>query len=292
MRRERCLAASETFVNYGIWCCVQCNKSKREFFFCLLLTLIGKSQFVGKMSGCGHKHPAKAFSSSIRRRRHSDKHVLELNRGQPDLIPHLDMSMPMPPITPPAAFLLPSLNRSTVKAPSSRASSSKGKGESQRFTLDGMASTDLVEVTFVASIVACVENQNNKDTSSCSWSSKIFYSIDVGIHDNYNTKTKGEYILRNAVYCPQALVIIGWDSIRCQVQWFTRIPRQKNKTEYLSLWNLMHLYFSTIRSKCESNGPSLNVLFLLLIAGLVNIVQMNCCVRRAMWSRHSKHAFW
>lgn len=190
MRRERCLAASETFVNYGIWCCVQCNKSKREFFFCLLLTLIGKSQFVGKMSGCGHKHPAKAFSSSIRRRRHSDKHVLELNRGQPDLIPHLDMSMPMPPITPPAAFLLPSLNRSTVKAPSSRASSSKGKGESQRFTLDGMASTDLVEVTFVASIVACVENQNNKDTSSCSWSSKIFYSIDVGIHDNYNTKNK------------------------------------------------------------------------------------------------------
>lgn len=82
------------------------------------------------MSGYSVKHTVKALNLSIRRRRNTDKHTttpLELNRDQPDLIPQLDMSMPMTPITPPAAFLAPTTHhhRSSTKS-SSSSSSSKG----------------------------------------------------------------------------------------------------------------------------------------------------------------------
>lgn len=59
------------------------------------------------MSGIGFMQSVKTLNPSIRRRRRCDKHQhLELNRDQPDLIPQLD-SIPVTPITPPAAFLAP-----------------------------------------------------------------------------------------------------------------------------------------------------------------------------------------
>lgn len=60
----------------------------------------------------------KTVDAGMRRRRRCDKHNLDLNRDQPDLIPSSD-SYPVTPITPPAAFL--SLG---YKRPST-----KGKGE-------------------------------------------------------------------------------------------------------------------------------------------------------------------
>lgn len=60
----------------------------------------------------------KTIDSGQRRRRRCDKHNLELNRDQPDLIPNSD-TYPVTPITPPAAFLSHGYKRP----------STKGKGE-------------------------------------------------------------------------------------------------------------------------------------------------------------------
>lgn len=66
----------------------------------------------------------KTVDQGMRRRRRCDKHNLDLNRDQPDLIPNSD-TYPVTPITPPAAFL--SLG---YKRPST-----KGKGETRRKAL-------------------------------------------------------------------------------------------------------------------------------------------------------------
>lgn len=63
------------------------------------------------MSGIGFMHSTKPLNPGNRRRRRCDKHQhLELNCDQPDLIPQLD-SIPVTPITPPAAFLAPGYKR-------------------------------------------------------------------------------------------------------------------------------------------------------------------------------------
>lgn len=71
------------------------------------------------MSGVGFMQSVKTLNPSIRRRRWCDKHHLELNRDQPDLIPQLD-SIPVTPITPPAAFLPPGFKRLSTKGEMAR----------------------------------------------------------------------------------------------------------------------------------------------------------------------------
>lgn len=60
----------------------------------------------------------KTVDTGMRRRRRCEKHNLDLNCDQPDLIPSLD-TFPVTPITPPAAFLPLGYKRP----------STKGKGE-------------------------------------------------------------------------------------------------------------------------------------------------------------------
>lgn len=59
------------------------------------------------MSGVGFLANIKTLTPSIRRRRRCEKHHLELYRDQQNVVPCWDAAIPAPPITPPAAFLMP-----------------------------------------------------------------------------------------------------------------------------------------------------------------------------------------
>lgn len=59
------------------------------------------------MSGVGFLANIKSLTPSIRRRRRCEKHHLELYRDQQQVVPCWDGTAPAPPITPPAAFLMP-----------------------------------------------------------------------------------------------------------------------------------------------------------------------------------------
>lgn len=66
------------------------------------------------MSGVGFLSSVKTIGPDIRRRRHCEKHNLELYRDQPDVVPCWD-AVTAPPITPPAAFLPPGHKRLSKK---------------------------------------------------------------------------------------------------------------------------------------------------------------------------------